>query len=447
MRATQIDPNAPYDPRFFESPLGRQGLWRERDLLAPSQPLPARSPVVIVGGGIHGVGLALHLRAAGLPAEALTILTREPGLLLQFLHYVECIALGTMRSDYSHTLDGDPQGMVRFALRRQRFLTAYEREQLATAAAGELAYPPTDIFFGHAAAVIAAAGLLPRTVQAEVEDVCPAAGGGFTVRTARGEMAAAVVILALGLGSPTLPGPMRALAPQFPDQIKSAFALAPDEPQHGETVLLVGGAQTAVGLLESVRRIHGQLIFDWRDEPRVSPYDVDERYFSAAGVAAWQAAPLAARAAALREMRSTITAPYAHLLTRLAAAPPDGGEPRLLIKDDPNLAALAATADGRFLATFDDGSSVVVDRAYAATGFSFAFGAIPCLASLHPTIETLAGLPVVDDATLQAGPWPLFFGGRANTLAIGPVAIQIAGVAHEAERIVPTVLARLAEGS
>jgi hypothetical protein len=448
MRATQIDPATPYDPRFFASPFGRQGLWRERDFLAPPQLRPARCRVAIVGGGIHGVGLALHLRAAGLPLTDLAIITREPGLLLNFQHHVERIGLGTMRSDYTHTIDGDLQGMIRFAAARQRFLTDYEREQLAVAQAGGLAYPPTDVFFGHAQRLITQAGLLSRTFQAEVSAVCPTADGTFMLRSEPGaQLQAEVVILALGLGLPTLPGPMRSLAAAYPERIKSAFDLAPDEPCQGETILLVGGAQTAVGLMESVCRVDGRLIFDWRDEPRVSPYDVDECYFSREGVTAWQALPLAERAAELRRQSSTITAPYAQLLCRLATehrVVADGQPtPRLVIKDNPNLTRLEPTLDGRFLATFDDGSQETIDRAYAAVGFTFAFTQIGCLRPLLSQIPTQAGLPIVDDATLQAGPWPLFFGGRANTLAIGPVAVQIAGVAHEAERIIPTIIHHL----
>jgi len=78
-------------------------------------------PITIIGGGIHGVSIAIRLlREVPTAASRLTIVDRYPLPLTQWRRKTECQGMTFLRSPAVHHISPDALGIVEYAERHNR---------------------------------------------------------------------------------------------------------------------------------------------------------------------------------------------------------------------------------------------------------------------------------------------------------------------------------------
>lgn len=93
----------------------------------------------IIGGGIHAVTIAIKLRAAGLPADKLTIIDPHDSLCEQFDDFSCRIGMPFLRSPHVHHVHPDPFHLKQFA----------KTNQYTGATYGKYQRPQRDMFMDH----------------------------------------------------------------------------------------------------------------------------------------------------------------------------------------------------------------------------------------------------------------------------------------------------------
>ncbi len=106
-------------------------------------------PITIIGGGIHGVSIALRLlRDAPTAAKHLAILDRHPQPLTQWRYKTERQGMTFLRSPAVHHISLDPLGIVEYAERHNR------TDELAP----PYAQPSTQLFWDFCTDVLSSVG-------------------------------------------------------------------------------------------------------------------------------------------------------------------------------------------------------------------------------------------------------------------------------------------------
>jgi hypothetical protein len=142
---------------------------------------------LIIGAGVHGVHLGVHLRARGVPADALCLLDPAPRPLAAWERRAAATGMRYLRSPMVHHLDVDPFALVRFAQGWRGaapFSPPYDR-------------PAVALFSAHNAALIGAHGLESAHSQARAR-AARRVPGGWSVETDRGALTARRLVLAMG---------------------------------------------------------------------------------------------------------------------------------------------------------------------------------------------------------------------------------------------------------
>ena len=384
---------------------------------------------LIVGGGIHGVHLAVRLLAEGGVAPAsLRLLDPAPRLLAAWHRCAANTGMRYLRSPAVHHLDLDPWSLMRFAGANCRgqgggkgaFAPPYRR-------------PSVELFAEHCRHVIGRYDLAALHVRGHAVHVDPG-GDHATVRVRSGEtMRARRVLLAMGAGQgPRWPAWAEALrqgGQQIQHVFERGFVLHPEA--WPERVAVIGGgisaAQAALRLAEAGIRVH--LVA--RHALRRHQFDSDPGWVGPKNMRRFTATKgMAERRAMIREARHVGSMPPD--VHRALTSAIHRGHVRL------HRGTPTASTDGGHIALHLGDARIEVGGILLATGFDGTRPGgrvIDTLVTEHALPCAACGYPIVDPQ-LRWHP-RVFVTGPLAELEIGPVARNIAGARRAAERIVP----------
>lgn len=378
---------------------------------------------LVVGGGLHGVHLALRLVAqVGVPASSVRILDPGPCLLHRWRVRTATVGMSHLRSPSVHHLGLDPWDLQRFAgSKRHRrpglFAPPYDR-------------PALGLFDAHCDHLIAthdlgACHVRGAAVAGEVGDD----GVEVTLEDGRA-LSAAHVVLAVGGGTPAWP----TWAPRDSARVQHVFRPGFDGwPADGaERVLVVGGGisagQVALRLVEEGHTVHVAV----RHELRKAQFDSDPGWLGPKYLARFdRETDLAARRRMIQEARNRGSLP-----PRLFRAI-KGAESRGELQRHPDEIHTVEEAGDHLCVRGEGGFALKVDRILLATGLS----AERPGGTLVDTMIASAELPCADCGYPAVGPslrWHprVHVAGPLAELALGPAAGNIAGARKAGDRLV-----------
>lgn len=395
----------------------------------------------MVGGGVHGVHLAIRLLDAGL-ASTETLALLDPGArpLEAWLCRAERIGMDYLRSPIAHHLAPRPQDLGRF-LKRDRPLLR------RPATRGPNRRPSLELFQAHACHLMEQFELDIVWRRGRAVGLGPSEHGlGWAVQTDAGtSFTAASVVLALGadgaLAWPGWAGP-GAVDPRV-SHLLSAEGVVED-PQPGERVAIVGGGLTAAQA--AVRWAEGgaDVTVLARHPVRVARYDTDSGWLGPKHMRAfWHLSSPRRRREVIDAARNrgTMTSEVARRLHLLRAE----GAVRWDCVDVRSLEASASEVS-LTLRPVDAGGPL---REQSFRRILLATGSGPARpgGAWLDRAAGLAGLPVapcgfpVPDSFLRWAPG-LYVTGALAELVVGPVARNIAGAQRCADRILASFARR-----
>lgn len=379
-----------YNADDLNSPRGRWPLTGRGAHRTCSAALPDTSiDVLIVGGGIHGTGMLVHLsRDIGLRVR---VLSGQPQLASEFLNRLDNLGQTVLRSGYEHHLgpDGALQ-LIDYAKLHADELTGAERRQVELHLTSCRSIVPVDVFEGHLNYLCAAFQLGKLAVNGWVKKVERGRTARYSVRLSSGaRIEAQTIVLATGATE-------RVAARS---EVRRPVILeAP--------ALVVGGGLSAAHRVLELLRKGRQVSWAVRRTPRFQCSDISHKYFRTEGIRAFGALSSAGRVEVLTaELRSSVMPEFR---TPLAEA----------------------AANGRLAIHVGDHFEPSADDIHRFPGYAFD-------RAVHETLcDGLGPLGPLIDETLEYECQPgIFACGWAALGAVGPAAKNIDGVRHCAERI------------
>lgn len=386
---------------------------------------------LVVGGGVHGVHLALVLRRrAGVPASRLRILDPHALPLAAWSARTDRVAMPYLRSPVVHHLDLDPYDLKRFA--------ATEAGRPYARFAEPYARPATALFAAHSEAVVARERLADLWIQGRALGLARRTQG-WRVETPSGALDARRVVLALGPPPPLWPDWARSLRAAGAAVVHALDDTDPAPIQDTMApVTVVGGGITAAQVaLAQARRSPGTVTLVLRHPPRLHELDADPGWMGPKRLRAFHSIPcLHWRRQAIQQARHRGSIPpriwadvrraetrgqLQVLVAEVLAAAHRGGVVRLVLRGSERAETVLTTRRVVLATGFEPirPGSPWLDTTVAAEGLPLA----PC------------GFPRVDPA-LRWAPGLYVSGGLAE-LELGPVARNILGARMAAERIAP----------
>ncbi|MEM1451204.1 MAG: FAD/NAD(P)-binding protein [Planctomycetota bacterium] len=381
---------------------------------------------LIVGGGIHGVHIAVRLvDDGGVDPERLCIVDPAPRLLARWRERARVTGMSYLRSPLMHHIDTDPYSLARFASEPDDWPTP-----LFTPPNGR---PALRLFDAHCDNVIDRRGLGGRHVRARACGIDVDTEGVGVQLESGANLRAAKVVLAIGAeGQPAWPSwaakGRRGVEHVFDANLEAWGPTA-------RSVAVVGGGITAAQIGLRLARDGHRVSLVSRHPMRVHQYDSDPGWFGPKFMSGFE------RIRDLHARRRTITEGR-----HRGSMPPDV----VTALQDAVRAGEVTTHEseverledegGRLRLSLSSGESVDVDEVLLATGVSperpggamvdrlIAEASLPCAP---------CGYPVLDDA-LRWHP-RIQVSGPLAELTIGPVARNIAGARRAAERIVASL--------
>lgn len=383
---------------------------------------------LIIGGGIHGTYLSYVLtHVAGVPASQLRVLDPHATPLALWEQFTTNVGMEFLRSPVVHSLDPDPQALVKFAhtaagLPHARFIEPYRR-------------PALDLFRAHTQHLIEHRRLRELRVQGRASGLQRYANG-FRVETTNGDLTARRVLLALGVTEqPYWPAWAQALrATGAPiTHIFDTTCRRSELPSGQHTVVIGGGISAVQTALALAHAAPGQVTLVMRHPLRVHQFDSDPGWLGPKYLRNYQReSDYGQRRAYIQAARHRGSVPP-DVEQALCAAMADG----VLCLRMTEVRSAALNAVGGITLCGTDGSEpieahlVVLATGFAATrpGGAWLDAAIadlglPCAACGYPLV----------DAALSWYPG-LYVSGALAELELGPAARNIAGARMAAERI------------
>lgn len=386
---------------------------------------------VIIGGGIHGVHLAVRLISeADVDPKRLRIIDPGPGLLDSWQRCTSNTGMRYLRSPAVHNLDVSPWSLLRYAgamgsrKRAARGMFAAPNDRLSVA-----------LFAEHCAEVVSRYDLAALHVQDSATDISLSCGSVSVQLGRGGNLTAGRVLLALGSAAqprwPVWASTLMAYGVRIHHIFEPGFSLEPDA--WPDRIAVIGGgtsaAQAAMRLAGGSREVH--LIT--RHNLRKHNFDSDPGWMGTKNMRRFTATR------SLKTRRQMIKS-----ARHVGSMPPDvhrslrGAIRRGTVQW--HQGELAASAVGSRAVLRLGEERIYVDAVLLATGFE---GQRPGGALLDRMIESHAlpcadcGFPVVDKH-LRWHP-QVFVTGPLAELELGPVSRNILGARRAAERIIPVV--------
>ena len=377
---------------------------------------------LIVGGGIHGVHIAVQLLgAAHIPASRLRILDDQP-LLHRWRSRCDATGMEYLRSPVVHHLDIDPFSLRNFAKRSantkgiRRFRAPYDR-------------PSLELFDRHSQSVLDSYALEELRIPARAERV-RLQQNGVTIQTSTGEeVETQQVILALGPPEQTeWPG----WAPVDNSKIGHVFDVNSEavHPRGDEEVLIVGGGITAAQLAVRYTRQGNRVRMLSSHSLRKRQFDSAPGWLGPKFLAGFnQVQSKTRRREIIQEARYRGSIPSdvfrkLHSRVRSGAIILQRGQVDSLV------------CGSRLQAFLKEGSTIETDRVVLATGFRNMIPGGALVSDLKQHLElpcAPCGYPIVD-RDLR---WHdrVFAAGALGELELGPAARNIAGARMAGQRI------------
>jgi uncharacterized NAD(P)/FAD-binding protein YdhS len=383
---------------------------------------------LIVGGGLHGVHIALSLLdRAGVSRDRLRILDPGVRLLERWDQCTRNVAMPFLRSALVHHIGLDPFDLHDFSQTAAgkplaRFTPPYDR-------------PALDLFRGHCEHIIRTARLDELHIPHRAIGIAER-DAGVRIETDAGSLEAKRVTLAIGLSE-------QPHWPVWAQELKASgggvdhiFDPGFDRerlPEWTHAVVVGGGitaAQTAVAL---AKRRPGAVTLVAPHEPKIHQFDSDPGWLGPKNMREFeQTRSLVARRRMIREARHRGSMP-SDVLQELNRVAKSG---MLTIAIASVLSARADAAGGATLHCAPPVGDLAADRIILATGFN---AGRPGGAWLDAAVSERdwqcaeCGFPVVD-RQLRWRP-RIHVTGPLAELELGPAARNIAGARRAAERL------------
>ncbi|MEX1364259.1 MAG: FAD/NAD(P)-binding protein [Nannocystaceae bacterium] len=236
-------------------------------------------PWLIVGGGPHGVHVAVSLLTAGVRPQDLAIVDPHAQLLENWTVCTRRTGMTHLRSPSVHHLDMDPWSLRHFAARWRRPESCQEPLR------APYSRPALPLFQDHSRFVIERYGLHERLERGVVRALRPQADGSLRVETGRSELEAQRVVLALGGdGAQAWPSWSRAVREARSDRIQHVFdpGFTLDYREDFRSVAVVGGGVTGAQLALRLRRLGKRVTVVCRHRLRRQQFDSDPTWLGPA---------------------------------------------------------------------------------------------------------------------------------------------------------------------
>ncbi len=392
--------------------------------------------VTIVGGGVHGVHLAIRLLEGDIVDRSALTIVEPDGLLESFK--TKCRQCGTaeLRSPFVHHVGRDPFSLRDFAQARGR-----KAELVATEVGADR--PTTALFFDHADWLCDRHGLESLVVEASVTGLCVETDR-IRLETTAGDWSTRWCLLACGYGdSYTEPAWAEELAETAPVAHVWEPAFDPDEIGETASVGIVGGGITAAQLAPSLAQPGREVTMFVRSPFRVNTLEAPTEWMHMAAVLErlHELAPASrAREQLIGEARHDGAIPPA-VFRRLRRAIDTGA-----ITLERTEIVAATEAGGTVVVTGENGRALCLDHVLCATGFGSPYeGTLMKRLRDRTSLATgYQGAPVLEDDTLQwkdenGTPTRVAVSGACAQGVLGPFARNIIGARRSGERIVTAI--------
>lgn len=381
---------------------------------------------LIIGGGLHGAHLSVHLLRRGrVPADRLRLLDPHPELLTRWTSCTNNCGMGFLRSPYVHHLDIPADSLMHFTDKGigkalKSFIDPFLR-------------PSTPLFSAHSQHVIRKNGLDKAHIQGRATGLS-AVEGGYRVETDSGSIEARKVLLAISpMDSPLWPDWARDLKARGA-AIDHVFDPGFDRktmPDFGTAVVVGGGISGAQLTTALAKRNPGYVTLLTPHVPRVHRFDASSGWMGPRFLDRFHTESDWARRRELigcARHKGSMPAEVRGTLRRAEEL----GKLKVHVNT-----VVSATFDGFSMTlTCEDGATFTADRVVLTTGFE---QKRPGGAWLDRAIQEM-GLPLSPCGFPQVEPslrWQgnLFVTGALAELTLGPAARNILGARHAAERL------------
>ena len=402
-------------------------------------------PITIIGGGIHGVSIAIRLlRDMPAAAECLAIVDRHPQPLTQWRSKTERQGMTFLRSPAVHHITPDALGIVEYA----------ERHNRTNELAPPYSQPSTQLFWDFCESARAESGLqIPPTrnsvyYQFDVAKLRWDKGAGrfpFRLISTNSEgFRSSCVILAIGADDCAyVPPEFVQWQHQYPDQILHASQFTVDCEDTGNRIVIVGGGLTAGTLAKSISERGHNVILIARKDLKTEQFDFPPVWLGPKALAEFASeTDFQRRYETIQQNRGegSITPDIMDALLNT---------PTIDIYSKTRIHNIAAEEEDisirRLRVETTRGVITDVSRVILATGYRFnlrRYGFLTELLTQHQ-IPLVCGLPRLD-ADLQLHPIENLFGsGSIAQLQIGPASGNIAGANLAYERLREKLLSHL----
>ena len=384
-------------------------------------------PITIVGGGIHGVSIALRLlREMPTAAKHLAILDRHPQPLSQWRAKTERQGMTFLRSPAVHHISPDALGIVEYA----------ERHNRTSELAPPYAQPSTQLFWDFCNAALAE--LTEHQVYYPFEVAKLRWDKGFgrfpfrLISTGNKGFRSRCVILAIGADDCIyVPPEFTQWQRQFPDRVihASQFSVLAVEETPPTKIAIVGGGLTAGTLAKSLSERGHSVALIARKQLKVEQFDFPPVWLGPKALAEFASETDFRRRYDIIQQNRGEGSITPDIMEALVNAPNIDLYPETYIRN------IAASAQRLQIET-TRGIITGVSHIILATGYRFdlhRYGFLKELITQHQ-IPLVRGLPRLDD-DLQLHPIPnLFCSGTVAQLQIGPASGNIAGAYLAYER-------------
>jgi cation diffusion facilitator CzcD-associated flavoprotein CzcO len=378
---------------------------------------------LIIGGGIHGVHLALVLRErCGIAAEQMQIIDPHEQLLARWEACTTACGMRYLRSTVVHHLAPDPHDLLRFA--QQTRAEAYHFH-------GRYQRPSLAIFRAHSWALIERYRLVDLTQRGRVKGLVRREEG-WCVETDRGAITARNVILALGIGEqlrwPVWASALRAAGAPIYHLYEPGF----DRTRigAGANVVIIGGGISAAHLALALCTTTPVTLV-MRHPIKIAPFDSPPGWMGPKELRRFHAEPdMRHRRAMINQARLPGTMPV-ELAQALTTAVQH--EHLQLVIDEVRTANY--NNDDGITLTLND-ATLHAATVILATGFTGERPGCPWLDEAIAAYDlpvAACGYPIVrPDLQWTQG---LYVSGALAELELGPVARNIVGARHAGERL------------
>ena len=402
-------------------------------------------PITIIGGGIHGVSIAIRLlRDMPVAAKCLAIVDLHPQPLTQWRSKTERQGMTFLRSPAVHHITPDALGIVEYA----------ERHNRTNELAPPYSQPSTQLFWDFCESALTESGLqIPPTrnsvyYQFDVAKLRWDKGAGrfpFRLISTNSEgFRSSCVILAIGADDCAyVPPEFVQWQHQYPDQILHASQFTVDCEDTGNRIVIVGGGLTAGTLAKSISERGHNVILIARKDLKTEQFDFPPVWLGPKALAEFASeTDFQRRYETIQQNRGegSITPDIMDALLNT---------PTIDIYSETRIHNITAEEEGlsirRLRVETTRGVITDVSRVILATGYRFnlrRYGFLTELLTQHQ-IPLVCGFPRLD-ADLQLHPIENLFGsGSIAQLQIGPASGNIAGANLAYERLREKLLSHL----